>query len=423
MDSHPALVILVSVIFSAFFSGIEIAFVSANKMELEVDKSQGMLPAFFYRPFQTADRFITAMLLGNNISLVIYGLAFGNLFMALVGDSISNSIAQLLIQTIFSTLIILFTAEFLPKALFSINPNRALRVFALPVTITYYILFPLVIIVNSISKGVLKYIMGVEYEEKKLSFSIVDLENYVTESGNSSREDEAEQEKELKVQIFKNALQFRDAKARECMVPRTEIVAVELNTDVNELRHTFVDTGLSKILVYKENIDNIIGYVHSSELFKKPEFIKSILLPISIVPETMPANEVLELLIAQKRSIAVVVDEFGGTSGMLTIEDVVEEIFGEIEDEHDNDEMIETKLSKDTYLFSARQEVDYINEEYKLNLPESEDYETIAGLIFHVHESIPEQGEEIEYSDFKFVIEKVSQKRIELVKLILKSAN
>lgn len=422
MDSYPAVIaIVISIILSAFFSGIEIAFISANKLKVELDKKQGIFSAKVYSKFiKSPSRFITTMLLGNNISLVIFGIAAAALLEPLFQIYFSNKALILLCQTIVSTLIILFTAEFLPKAMFSINPNRTLNLFSIPVFLTYYLLFPLVSFVNWISNGILKKVLKVNPEEKQVVFSVVDLDNYVNEIV-ASFEDEDEIENEI--QIVRNALEFREVKARECMIPRTEIVSLDVETEISILTDQFIKTGLSKILIYRDSIDNIIGYVHSSELFKKPEAIKNILLPISIVPETMPAKSVLELLTGQKRSIAVVVDEFGGTSGMLTIEDVVEEIFGDIEDEHDVETLTEYQISEIEYRFSARLEVDYINEEYKLQLPDSEDYETLAGLIISISESIPEQGEVISSENFDFLIEKVDQKRIEMVKVTIKSAN
>ena len=420
MESYSYIVAAISVLLSAFFSGIEIAFVSANKLKIELDKKQGIFAARIYSNFiKNQSRFITTMLLGNNITLVLYGIAVAHILKGYL-FWIDNEILILLIQTIVSTLIILVVAEFFPKALFRINPNRTLSIFAIPVFIFYYALYPLITFVNWISKFVLKNILKVDPEEKQLVFSVVDLDNYVREAtAAAEHEDEIENE----IQIFQNALEFREVKARECMVPRTEIVSLDVEDDIEELTQQFIKTGLSKILIYRDSIDNIIGYTHSSELFKKPEAIKNILLPISIVPETMPAKSVLELLISQKRSIAVVVDEFGGTSGMLTIEDVVEEIFGDIEDEHDKDILIEQQLDDKSFRFSARLEVDYINEEHKLQLPESEDYETLAGLIISISESIPEQGEIIQSENFDFLIEQVDEKRIEMVKVTMKSGD
>ncbi len=415
MDSSQFLVIFISLLLSAFFSGIEIAFVSANKLKVELDKKSGNFPAKVYSYFMKhPGRFITTMLMGNNIALVVYGIKMGDLLDPFFFTYIPNSVAVLLIKTIVSTIVILVTAEFLPKAIFQINPNRTLNVFVAPVAIVYYALFPLVWLIMSLSDFLLRVVFNVPKEEQKPLFGMVDLDHFVREAtATAADEDEIENE----VQIFQNALDFSSVRSRDCMIPRTEIVAFDIEDDIEELWKTFIDTGLSKIVIYRENIDNIIGYVHSSELFKKPNAIKNILLPISIVPETMAGSEILELLISQKRSMAVVVDEFGGTSGLVTMEDVVEEIFGEIEDEHDTETLIEIKLDDLNYKFSARIEVDYLNEEYKLDLPESDEYETLAGLIISNHESIPEEGETIRVGNHLFKIIGVTDRRIDLVQL------
>ncbi|MDR9399011.1 hemolysin family protein [Salibacter sp.] len=419
MDSSLYSTIIISVLSSAFFSGMEIAFVSANKLQIELAKKQGNLTARAYSSFmKSPSRFITTMLLGNNIALVVFGIAMGDLLEPVFYSFVSNSIIVLLLQTIFSTLVILITAEFLPKAIFQINPNKALAIFAPPVFLVYYIFFPVVTFVNMLSNFVLKYIMRVDPKDAPIRFGMIDLDHLVKEA-TSSIEDNDEIENEI--QIFQNALDFSNLKARECMIPRTEIVAHEIGESVEDLTETFIDTGLSKVLIYRDSIDNIIGYVHSSELFKRPPEIKNILLPISVLPETMPANEVLELLIQQKRSVAVVVDEFGGTSGLLTMEDVVEEIFGDIEDEHDQEELVEIDLGQNRYRFAARLEVDYLNEQYKLDLPEDEDYETLAGYIIHLHESIPDEGEVIKDDNFEFKVLQNSGKKIELVEVKVKS--
>jgi len=415
MESSQILVILISLLLSAFFSGIEIAFVSANKLKVELDKKSGSLPAKVYSYFmKSPGRFITTMLMGNNIALVVYGIKMGGLLDPVFLHLIPNSVLVLLVKTVISTLIILVTAEFLPKAIFQINPNRTLNLFFVPVTIVYYALYPIVWLIMSLSDFMLSVVFNVPREEQKPLFGMVDLDHFVREAtATIADEDDIENE----VQIFQNALDFSSVKARDCMIPRTEIVAFDIEDEVEELWQTFIDTGLSKIVIYRENIDNVIGYVHSSELFKKPKAIKNILLPISIVPEAMAGSEILELLISQKRSMAIVVDEFGGTSGLVTMEDVVEEIFGEIEDEHDTESLIEVKIDELNYKFSARVEVDYLNEEYKLNLPESDEYETLAGLIISNHESIPEEGDTIRIENFTFKILGVTDRRIDLVQL------
>jgi CBS domain containing-hemolysin-like protein len=320
----------------------------------------------------------------------------------------------LIISTFLSTLLILITAEYVPKSIFRIHPNRTLRLFVFPLTIVYGVLYPIVMITVGFSEFILKKIFRVKIEKENAAFTMIDLDNYLRE-GTSSNKKKAEMDYEI--HIFQNALDFSTVKARECMVPRTEIVALDVNESIEELKNKFIQTRLSKILIFFKSIDNIIGYVYSKELFKNPESIRSILLPVSIVPESIAANEVLTIFIQQHKSIAVVVDEFGGTSGMLTMEDVMEEIFGEIDDEHDKEEMIEKKISENEYLFSARLETDYLNDKYHLNLPILDNYETLGGLIMNYHESIPRLNEEIRINDFLFTITAVTRIRIEQVNL------
>lgn len=421
MENYLFISIVVALLFSAFFSGMEIAFVSSNKLKIELDSKQGFLPAKIYSHFlKFPSRYIGTMLVGNNIALVVYGILMAKLLEPPIREYISDTgLWVLLIQTIISTLFVLITAEFLPKALFRINPNRTLIIFSFPVIIAYVFLFPIVMIVTAISELFLKKVFKIDFDDDQVAFGKIDLDHYITEYGSAGKkEDELDHE----VQIFKNALDFSNIKARECMIPRTEIVALEVNDHIDELQEKFIETGLSKILIYRDSIDNVIGYTHVQELFKKPKKIKSILIPVIIVPESMPANEVLTTFINNRKSIAVVVDEFGGTSGLLTIEDVIEEIFGEIEDEHDTEELLEKKVSENEFLFSARIEIDYINEKYKLGLPESEEYETLAGLIIDIHESIPSENEHILLFPYEFVVKKVSEKRIDLVEVNINDA-
>lgn len=420
MESDPFLIIVGSLILSAFFSGIEIAFVSANKLKIEVDKNKGVLAfRFFSKILKHPSRFITAMLLGNNVSLVLYGLAMGSILTPVIGLFTQNGPVILLIQTIVSTVVILILAEFLPKVIFSQNPNKSLRIFALPVFITYYLFYPFVSVVNACSNFVFKRILKVDASEQKLTYGLVDLDNYLKEISSG---DMAAEELDNEIQIMQNVLEFNSVKARECMIPRNELIAVEIHDEVSDLLRKFLDSGHSKVLVYRGNIDRIIGYIHSSDLYKKPTAIKNILRPISVVPETMPADDVMNNFIKKRQSMAVVVDEFGGTAGILTLEDIVEEIFGEIEDEHDKDELVENKISETEYLFSSRLEIDYINEEYGLNLPKSDNYETLAGLIIEHFESIPEKGERIVIDNFEFDIVSVSNNKINEVKLIVNQA-
>ena len=415
MDSYQWGVILSMLVFSAFFSGMEIAFVSANKLKIELDGKQGdffakIISNFLKRP----SRFIGAMLVGNNIALVVYGIFMAKILEPKIAAFTDSELVILLLQTILSTLIILVTAEFLPKTLFRINPNLMLRFFALPLFIIYWIMFLPMFLVIGISELLIKIFSPQLSSDEDLNFGRIDLEHYLKEGTENSL---SQEEVDHEIQIFQNALDFSKVKARECMIPRTEIVALEMEEDLEKLKDKFIETGLSKILIYRDNIDNIIGYTHSFELFKKPESIKSILLPLPIIPMSMQANEILEIFIQQKRSIAVVVDEFGGTAGIVTIEDIIEEIFGEIEDEHDKEVLVETRINEHEFLFAARLEVDYLNDEYNLGLPESDNYETIAGLIIDTFESIPTMNEQIQKDQFVFTVKKVFQNRIDLVHL------
>ncbi|HRG38679.1 MAG TPA: hemolysin family protein [Bacteroidia bacterium] len=411
----PLLIILITLIASAFFSGLEIAFITSNKLRIELESKQGNFAAKILAYFNKyPSRYLGTMLLGNNIALVIFGIYMDDELEPIIENFTSSNILILLISTFISTMLILITAEFLPKNLFRINPNKTLTLFAFPLTIVYGILYPVVMISIGSSEFILKKIFRVKIEKENAAFTMIDLDNYVRE-GTSAVEKKVEMDHEI--QIFQNALDFSSVKARECMIPRTEIVAVEVNESIEALRQKFVQTRLSKILVYEKNIDNIIGYAYSKELFKKPSTIKSIMLPVSIVPESMAASEVLTVFIQQNKSIALVVDEFGGTSGMLTMEDVMEEIFGEIEDEHDKEELIEKQLNETEFIFSARLETDYINNKYRLKLPILDNVETIGGLIMSYHENIPRVNEEIHIENAVFTILSVTRTRIETVSL------
>ncbi len=413
MTSIFSIFLVLAMIASAFFSGFEIAFISANRLKIELDKKKGNISAKILSSFlKKPAKFIGAMLLGNNIALVIYSILMSKLLEPIIVQNIThNEILLLLIQTIISTLIVLFFAEFLPKALFRINPNKVLSIAAVPILIIYGILYPFTYFTVGISNIILK-IFKVDTSESDLAFSKIDLEDFVANIQERQHEGEAI---DSEIQIFKNALSFSEVKVRECMIPRTEIIAMDVERTIDELKEKFIEHGLSKILIYRDSVDNIIGYTHSKELFKNPESIKSILLPVSIVPEVMSANELLKKIIKERKSIAVVVDEFGGTSGILTLEDIIEEIFGEIEDEHDVEDLIEEKIDEHTFQFSARTEMDYINEKYKLELPESDEYETLGGYLIYIYESIPQKGEEIITQNFKFTIDKVSNNKIEII--------
>ncbi len=412
---QSSVIILITLIASAFFSGLEIAFITSNKLRIELESKQGNFSAKILAYFSKyPSRYLGTMLLGNNIALVIFGIYMDEELKQFFSRFMASGLLILLLSTFLSTMLILVTAEFLPKSIFRINPNFTLNLFAFPLTIVYGILYPVVMITIGLSEFILKKLFRVKIENENAAFTMIDLDNYVRE-GTSAVEKKAELDHEIK--IFQNALDFSSVKARECMVPRTEIVAMEVNGTIGQLTEKFIQTRLSKILIYSENIDNIIGYVYSKELFKKPENIRAILLPVSIVPESMPASEVLTVFIQQHKSIVVVVDEFGGTSGILTMEDVMEEIFGEIEDEHDKEELVEKQLSENEFMFSSRLETDYINAKYHLNLPILDNFETLGGLIMHYHESIPRVNEEIRVDHFLFTITSVSRTRIEQVNL------
>jgi CBS domain containing-hemolysin-like protein len=395
---------------------MEIAFVSANRFKVEVDKKKGTLSGSIIAGFlENPSRFISALLVGNNIALVVYGITMAKILEPWIITMTSSESAILVIQTIISTLLILVTAEFLPKAFFRINPNRMLDVFAVPAKAFYILLYPLVWIIDRFSKQILSALFKVKLNEEQMTFGRSDLDEYVNKFTLNDVEEDADSE----IRIFRNALNFSEIKVRECMIPRTEITAMEINDGIAELKQKLVDTGLSKILIYRNDIDNIIGYVHSFELFQKPETIKSVIRPISLVPESTKVKDLLTLFGQQHRSVAVVLNEFGGTAGMVTTEDIIEEIFGEIEDEHDNEGLVEEKISDSEYRFSARLEIDYINQEYNIDLPESDSYETLAGYIIEHHQSIPELREIIKLGNFQFIVTKVESTRIEEVVLTI----
>nr|WP_256439103.1 hemolysin family protein [Zobellia sp. B3R18] len=416
------MIIVLSLLFSAFFSGMEIAFISANKIHIEIEKKQeGLLAKVLTRLTKKPSKFIATMLIGNNIALVIYGLFMGDLLMGWFQSMVPSQSEflnlvlgdfSLVTQTVISTLVILFTAEFLPKVLFQIYSNTLLKFLAIPAYLFYIIFSVISDFVIWVSDAILKAFFKTDGDDVQLAFSKIELGDYITEQMETVEE---EDEVDSEIQIFQNALEFAALKAREVMVPRTEIMAVELHETPKNLAKLFTETGYSKILVYKDTIDNIIGYVHSYELFKKPKTIKSILLPVEFVPETMLIQDILNVLTKKRKSIAVVLDEYGGTSGIMTVEDIVEELFGEIEDEHDTTDLIEEQLEDNTFKFSARLEVDYINEVYKLELPKSEEYETLGGLIVSETGEIPEQNSEIQIENFMFKIIEVSNTKIDLV--------
>tara|TARA_Y100001978_G_C23673925_1_gene425322 strand:- start:615 stop:1817 length:1203 start_codon:yes stop_codon:yes gene_type:complete len=389
---------------------MEIAYISANKLKIELDNKKGEWSAKILSFLSKSPAwFIAAMLIGNNIALVIYTLYMADLLSPLLNNWGFNSTSILLIQTIFSTFFILVFAEFLPKAIFRLNPNRVLKVFSLLLVIFYFLIWPVTALVVYLTKFALKFFGKEDGNNQKISFGKTDLNQYLEELKNDLNED---QEMEHDVKIFHNALSFSEVIARDCMVPRNEIIALEINDSIDELKELFLKTGFSRILIYKENIDNIIGYVHSIELFKIPKNIKSVLLPVGIIPESMIGNNILEDFIDKKRGVLVVVDEFGGTSGIITMEDIIEEIFGEIDDEHDKDPLTHEQISDKKYVFSARVEIDFINEKYRLNLPEKEEYETLGGLIIHFAETIPQKGASFLVDNYEVVVLEVQENRI-----------
>lgn len=411
MEPISIIIILTTLVLSAFFSGFEIAYVSSNKVHVEILKKQeGVIANVLTKLTRKPSKLLATMLVGNNVALVVYGFEMGKVMTVLLPPFFQN----VLWHTIISTLIILITAEFMPKVFFQIYANQLLKVFAIPAYFFYLLFYPFSSFVMWISDFVLRVFFKTKGDYVPLSFSKVELVDYISEQmENAPKKEEVDSE----VQMFQNALEFSGVKAREIMIPRTEIVAVELNESIENLIATFVSSGFSKILIYNENIDDILGYVHSFDMFKKPKNIKEVLIPIVNIPETIQINEVLNILTRKRKSMAVVLDEYGGTSGIVTLEDIVEELFGEIEDEHDKDKFIEEQISDTEYLFSARLEVEYLNETYHLDIPESEEYETLGGFIVLHNEGIPTQGEVIEIPPFTFTIEACSQTKIETVRL------
>lgn len=415
IDISVIIGIVISMIFSAFFSGMEIAFVSSNRMLAEMDKdkqgfSSRLLQIFYHHP----NNFVSTMLVGNNIALVVYGILIAQLFDNTIFKGMDAAFT-VPADTILSTLIVLFTGEFLPKTLFKSNPNRLLTIFAIPAYLCYVVLWPISRFSTMLSRIILR-IFGFKVEKEKNddAFTKVDLDYLVqTSIDNAENEDEIDEE----VKIFQNALEFADTKVRDCMVPRTEIKAVEDNCSLDELMTVFVDSGKSKIIVYHEDIDHITGYIHSAEMFREPEKWLENIQQMPFVPETMTARKLMQMFLQQKKSLAVVVDEFGGTSGIVSLEDIVEEIFGEIEDEHDSSNLVAKRLSDGEYMLSGRLEIDAINEKFDLDLPESEDYMTLGGLILHYYQSFPKLNEIVKIGRFEFRIIKNTMTKIELVKL------
>ena len=408
---------------SAFFSGMEIAFISSDRIFLEIEKNQGNIVArILTRITETPSKFIAAMLVGNNISLVVYGIFMGNRIISLLypeANEANSSISILFYQTLISTVIILLTAEFLPKVFFQLYANKLIKFFIIPAAAFYYLFYPITFFVIKITDGVLLLFFKTSAEVAEISFSKGELGDYIEKQVESVTDKE---KLDSEIQIFQNALEFSDLKAREVMVPRAELVALDIDKDIQELKVLFMTTGLSKIPVYQNSVDDILGYVHAFELLKKPASIRSILLPVEFIHEPLPINEVLNRLTRKRKSLAVVLDEYGGTSGIITVEDIVEELFGEIEDEHDQVDHYELKVSATEFEFSARLEVDYLNTTYGFSFPEEEFYETLGGLIVHLTEEIPQQGDVFSLAQYEFKILEVSSTKIKRIYLRVKES-
>jgi len=409
-------VAIISLLFSAFFSGVEIAFISANKLQLELDKNTGKFPSKIIAYFtKNESDFITTMLVGNNIALVVYGIVMTQILTPQFSDYFNSALILLLVQTFITTMIVLITAEFLPKAIFRIFPNQILKVFSLPIWLFFVMFRPLALLMLNLANLILKYVLNQKISNDKQVFGKTDLDNFLS----NVKSAEGLEDTRVEVEMLQNALDLTDKKVRECMVPRTDIIAMDVLSTIDDVKEKFIDTKLSKLLIYKGTIDRVIGYVHSSDLFKNPKNVKSVLLPISFVPESMLAMDMLNQFIENNKGVALVVDEFGGTSGMITIEDVTEEIVGEIVDEHDIEELTDEQLSENSYRLLAKIDVEMVNKKYNLELPESDEYETIAGLLLHHFEEIPSINDVIELAEYQFTIIKVNETTIQEVKLEL----
>ena len=413
------IIIFILLLLSAFFSGMEIAFVSADRVQLAIDKKDESLFAFALNQItKKPSDFITTMLVGNNVALVIYGYFMGDLITEYLTAHFPglNNFNELLIKTLISTLVILFTAEFLPKVIFQLYSNKLLRLFAIPAYIIYIIFWPVTQFILWISNLILKYFFKTKTDDVQDAFSKVELSKFISQQLEKAGNNDDDAENEL--EILNNAMEFTDEKARGIMVPRTEIVAIEDTASIDELKEKFIDSGLSKIIVYNDNIDNITGYVHSYEMFKKPKNIRAILKKVLFVPETISINDLLKLMTKKKKNIAIVLDEYGGTSGLITLEDIIEELFGEIEDEHDKNELFEKQIDENTYILSGRHEIEDLNKKYNLDIPESDAYETLGGYILDHIGEIPEENEEFDIDDkFHIKINKANQKQIQKVVL------
>lgn len=418
MDYYSWLVIIITLTLSAFFSGIEIAFITANKLRIELKKTQGSFIARILGKYvKEPSRFISTTLVGNNFVIVIYGIYMGMVIESALRGMLpapyENEVLILLVQTIVSTIVVLIFAEFLPKVLFRANPDRMLFALALPFSVFYFIFLPVTRFAEWTAIGMIKLFTKAPLPKQvNHSFTRIDLDQYISESANMDLDEDTDVDAEM----FKNALDFDKLKARDCMLPRTDVVGIELNEDIDELYKLFIESGHSRILLYQDTIDNIIGYAHQADMFKLPKQIKHILIPIIMVTESTPASDLLKRFTAERKSIALVLDEFGGTAGIATLEDILEEIIGDIDDEHDLEELLEKKINDVEFEFSARLEVDYLNETYDLEIPEG-DYETLGGFIIAQHEDIPEAGEKLSLDGFKVTVLKQESARIEEVRL------
>ena len=418
MEIQYLVIVLLSLLFVALFSGLEIAYITSNRLHIELQSKLGTLNGrILSNLINKPSQFVGTTLIGNTTSLVVYGIAMAYLFepiiLSLLPDGLDSPGAVLIVQVLWSAIVILVVAEYIPKSFFRLNPHVLLSYLTVPFLFVYYLMYPLVWLIRVLSRWMVTKVLRLDYGEDKPVFKITDLNSFIQ---TSLKTDNTDEQVEIDTEIFENAVEFRTIRIRDCMVPRTDIVAVEIDEPINELSKVFIESGHSKIVVYKDNIDEVVGYCHHLELFKKPKSIKDILTPIIIVPETALANDLLVQFISERKSLALVVDEFGGTGGIVSMEDVIEKIFGEIEDEYDSDDLLEQKISEQEYLLSARHEIDYLNEKYQWNLPSGE-YETLSGLILSMTEEIPRRGDTVTIGEFLFTITTKLDHRIDTVKL------
>ena len=422
VESSDLYIIIITLLFSAFFSGMEMAFISANKLQIEVQaRDKNIISRILSGFVHNQDKFLSTILIGNNIALVLYGIFMANLLVPVLEkvnpSALASPILLLIEQTVIATMLVLITAEFLPKSLFIINPNKVLRVLAIPMQIIYYILFLATMLITGLSKWVIVNLLKQTYDDSKPTYGLIDLNNYIKRLSKINRQEDALGDAivDIDEQIFSNALEFKSLRVRDCMIPRTEITAIDINDDsIEELQQSFIESGHSKILIFKDTIDDVVGYCHALQLFKKPEKIEDLVKEIFLVPETMGARDLMKKFISEHKSLAIVVDEYGGTSGLVSIEDIIEEIIGEIEDEHDTEVLLEEQVSANAYRFSARLEIDYLNEKYNWHLPLG-DYETLGGIILSVTENIPEEGEIVVIGKFEITILAIEDNRIKSV--------